>query len=81
MHIRVNQAEKPVNNPGASSGALRYENKFERSKLRVIQPERPGLMNQKDNRLLLVLRGIEQGVLGVVTPDVLRLRLAFGRVA
>jgi CheY-like chemotaxis protein len=39
----------PVNNPGASSGAFAYDNKNERSKLRGIQPERQGLMNESQN--------------------------------
>jgi hypothetical protein len=33
-----------VNNPGASSGALTYENKKKRSKLRGIKPGRQRLM-------------------------------------
>jgi hypothetical protein len=38
-----------VNIPAASYGALMYENKNERSKLRGIQPRRPGLMNNWSN--------------------------------
>jgi hypothetical protein len=39
-------AEDRVNNLGASSGALTYESKLERSNLRGIQPGRRGLMNK-----------------------------------
>jgi hypothetical protein len=43
-----------VNNPGASSGALTYENKIERSKLRGIQPGRQRLMKTPLTKAALV---------------------------